>query len=854
MVWSRYAGYPGSLGDAGAALGIDSDKAKLAEGKKLIQFFCKPFKGMRRDPSKYPERWDLFKQYNRQDVVAEMEIRKVISRKVKLPAREQLVWEIDQGINDQGIRIDMDMARQAIQMADHQKDILMQEAIDITKLDNPNSVQQMKDWLGLEDDQTLRKADVAEMLKTVDDAQQKRVLEIRQELGKSSVKKYQAMVRAACPDGRVRGTLQFYGAGRTGRWCLTGDHEVLTPDGWVRIDEWNGGRIACWNPQGFILSFQKSDQVCFDYDGPMYDYEDARISQISTPDHKMYYKPRYTSDFIVGTVEEMAKHRPCIPLTGRRISSPTLGRDELRVLVMVQADGHYTQDGILRLRFARKRKIERCKHLLRKCEIMFTYTPYTDGTATFSIPLRAQPIWLRMFRKKVFDWWMINEDPDVFFEELPLWDGCWVGPNSQQYSTTKKQNADIVQALAHLSGRTAIIVSKNHNNANWSPQYVVNIWEKPGAAHEVKAKPVISEFSGKVYCASTPTGFFLIRRNGRVWITGNSGRLMQPQNYPQNHIGDGSMRDLEYARNLVKTGDFEGIKLLFGSINDTLSQLTRTALIPSDGCKFVVADFNAIEARVIAWLANEKWRIQTFADGKDIYCASASQMFHVPVEKHGVNGHLRQKGKVAELALGYGGGVGALTAMGALNMGLTEEELPGIVNMWREASPNIVRLWYDLGDACMSAVRGSGNYAKIPKLGKIYANADRLTIDLPSGRSLYYVQPQIGINRFGGDSLTYMGVNMGKWTRLETFGGKLVENVIQAIARDCLCTVMNRVRSTLGILPVTHIHDEVVLEAPAEQAEEILQKVLELMAKPISWAPGLLLKGAGYTASWYYKD
>lgn len=551
MVWSRYAGYPGSLGAAGEALGLSEDKAKMAEGKKLIQFFCKPFKGLRRDPRKYPERWELFKQYNRQDVVAEMEIRKIISQKATLPKREQLLWEIDQKINDHGILIDTQMAQNAVAMANHQKEKLIEEAVAITRLDNPNSVQQLKDWLGLDEEKTLRKKDVAEMLGTVTDDQQKRVLQIRQELGKSSVKKYDAMLRSACPDDRVRGSLQFYGAGRTGRWA---------------------------------------------------------------------------------------------------------------------------------------------------------------------------------------------------------------------------------------------------------------------------------------------------------------GRLIQPQNYPQNHIGDGSMRDLEYARKLVKEGDDDGIELLFGSVNDTLSQLTRTALIPRPGCKFVVADFSAIEARVIAWLADEKWRIKTFAEGKDIYCASASQMFHVPVEKHGVNGHLRQKGKIAELALGYGGGVGALTAMGALDMGLTEEELPDIVDMWRKASPKIVQLWYTLGDAVMKVTKGTDNYIKIPRLGRIYMeNPGALVIELPSGRNLYYINPQIGLNRFGGESFTYMGINLGKWTRLESFGGKITENCIQAIARDCLGTMMHRL-SKIGIYPVTSIHDEVVLEVPEDEAEQTLQRVLDIMSTPITWAPGLLLKGAGYIGSFYFKD
>ncbi len=552
MVLSRYAGYPGGLDAASKALGLPEDKAKMAEGKKLIQFFCKPFKGLRRDPSKYPERWELFKQYNRRDVEAEMEIRKIIGSRVDFPKREQTMWEIDQRINDQGILIDEQMCRSAVAMANRQKAKLIEEAVAITKLDNPNSVQQLKDWLGLDDEQTLRKKDVESLLGTVADDQQKRVLQIRQELGKSSIKKYDAMLRYACPDGRARGTLQFYGAGRTGRWA---------------------------------------------------------------------------------------------------------------------------------------------------------------------------------------------------------------------------------------------------------------------------------------------------------------GRGLQPQNYRQNHIGDGSMRDLEYARKLVKEGDDDGIELLFGSVNDTLSQLTRTALIPSPGNRFVVADFNAIEARVIAWLADERWRIKTFADGKDIYCASASQMFHVPVEKHGINGHLRQKGKIAELALGYGGGVGALTAMGALDMGLTEEELPDIVSMWREASPRIVRLWYMLGDAVVKVTKGEDNFIKIPHLGQVYMKSpEALVISLPSGRDLYYIKPQIGLNRFGGESFTYMGLNMGKWTRLESFGGKIVENCIQSTARDCLCTIIHRVAKRLNLYPVTHIHDEIVLEAPADQAEETLQKVLAIMAEPISWAPGLTLKGAGYIGDFYYKD
>ena len=343
--------------------------------------------------------------------------------------------------------------------------------------------------------------------------------------------------------------------------------------------------------------------------------------------------------------------------------------------------------------------------------------------------------------------------------------------------------------------------------------------------------------------------FYGAGRTGR-W----AGRLIQPQNYPQNHIGDGSMRDLEYARKLVKEGDDDGIELLFGSVNDTLSQLTRTALIPSPGNRFVVADFNAIEARVAAWIAGEKWVLDAFAAGKDIYCETASRMFHVKVEKHGENGHLRQRGKQALLSCQYGGATGALIAMGAVQAGMKEEELPELVERWREANPNIVNLWYKLGDACLKAVKGEDNYIRIKNLGVVRCENEMLKIGLPSGRDLYYVKPALGLNRFGGESVTYMGINLGKWSRLESFPGKWLENATQAIARDCLCTVLYRLSKRFGVYPITSIHDEIVLEAPADRAEETLQKVLAIMAEPIPWAPGLVLKGAGYTAPWYYKD
>ena len=548
-VIAAYNGLPRKLADVCRILPLDEDLQKLDTGNSLITFFCKPYKGSFRDPKKYPDRWAEFIRYNRRDVVAEQAVSRWLSTS-PWPESERKLWWLDQKINDLGVRIDIKMVNQAIKMAETERETLTQEAKDITHLDNPNSVMQLKDWLELEESATLRKADVSAMLETVTDADKARVLAIRQELSRSSVKKYDAMLRAVCTDGRVHGALQFYGANRTGRWA---------------------------------------------------------------------------------------------------------------------------------------------------------------------------------------------------------------------------------------------------------------------------------------------------------------GRIIQPQNYPQNHMSD---KDLDTARQLVKKGDMEALQLFYGSINDTLSQLTRTALIPAEGKTFCVADFSAIEARVLAWVADEKWRMQAFADGKDIYCASASQMFGVPVEKHGINGELRQKGKIAELALGYGGSVGAMVAMGADKMGLQESELQDIVSKWRASSPKIVQLWKDVGDTALYLIKGYGRNDRVNGIMfsmTTVAGIRALVIRLPSGRRLTYLDPKIGTNRFGGESITYMGYEEGRWSRIDTFGGKLVENIIQAIARDCLAVTMQRVDKA-GMPIVFTVHDEMIVESLDENAEESLDKMLACMAKPIDWAYGLVLKGAGYVTPYYKKD
>ena len=544
MVWAATMGLPLSLEGVGAVLGLE--KQKLTEGKELIKYFCQPClptkangQRTRNRPFHAPDKWELFKRYNARDVEAEMGIQQKLS---KFPVPPQ-VWEeydIDQEINDRGVRIDMELVEQAIQMDARSRQELTDSMKRMTALENPNSVQQMKQWLsdnGMETD-SLGKKVVAELLKTAP-PELAEVLTLRQQLAKSSVRKYQAMEKTVCSDNRARGMFMFYGANRTGRF---------------------------------------------------------------------------------------------------------------------------------------------------------------------------------------------------------------------------------------------------------------------------------------------------------------SGRNIQLQNLPQNHLPD-----LAEARALVRSGDFDAVELLYEDVPDTLSQLIRTAFIPRGGARFLVADFSAIEARVIAWFAGETWRREVFEKGVDIYCASASQMFKVPVEKHGVNGHLRQKGKIAELALGYGGSVGALKAMGALEMGLTEEELPQLVDAWRQSNPNIVKFWWAVDRAVMEAVRYKHTTTDY---GLTFScRSGMLFITLPSGRKLAYVKPKVGTNKFGGECITYEGIgSTKKWERLDSYGPKFVENIIQATARDILCYAMRTLRCCSIVM---HIHDELVIEADPRMS---LDAVCEQMGRTPPWAKGLLLRADGYATPFYKKD
>ena len=544
MVWSATLGLPLSLESAGAALGLE--KQKLTEGKDLIRYFCVPCRPTkanggrtRNRPEHAPEKWEWFKAYNLRDVETEMQIQKRLSN---FPVPDA-IWEeyhLDQVINDRGIGVDMELVRQAIAMDARSRERLTAAMRELTELENPNSVQQMKQWLadhGLETD-TLGKKAVAELVKTAPEPLRE-VLSLRQQLAKSSVKKYTAMENAVCTDSRAHGMFVFYGANRTGRF---------------------------------------------------------------------------------------------------------------------------------------------------------------------------------------------------------------------------------------------------------------------------------------------------------------SGRLIQLQNLYKN-----TMPDLAQARALVRSGNYEALSLLYEDIPDTLSQLIRTAFVPQDGRKLIVADFSAIEARVLAWFAGEKWVLEVFEKGGDIYCETAARMFHCRVEKHGENAELRQKGKQATLSCGYGGSVGALKAMGALEAGMTEEELQPLVDSWREANPNIVRFWWDVDRAVKDCIR-----QRVPTethgLHFDYRSA-MLFITLPSGRRLAYVKPRIGENQFGGESVTYMGVGgTKKWERLESYGPKFVENIVQGTARDILCYAMQTLKNCSI---VAHVHDEIIIEADRRMS---VAAVCEQMGRTPPWAKGLKLRADGYECEFYQKD
>lgn len=864
MVLAAQAGLPLGLERVCEAMGLPPDKAK-ADGAALIRYFsmpCKPTLANRGRTRNMPwddyDKWDRYVEYNRRDVEVENLIRRKLL-KLTPTETEQRFWCLDQKINDAGVRLDRELIDNAIAFNDNYIEGLSQKAYHLSGIKNVKSQTQIKDWLRKVEGknfETLNKKAMPDVLASLETDEAKEFLALRTELTKTSVAKFNKMNDCACRDDHARGLFQFYGANRTGRFCLTGDHEVLTDKGWQRLDEWQGGKIACWTQVNELVSFRDAEAVSFDYEGPMYLYEDTRISQLSTPDHKMISRNEHTGEWEIDTVENFAKRRMNLPFWGRsKVYYNPADDDQLRVLVMTQADGCFTIDGDVVYGFTKERKAERCKTLLRKAGLTFVYKVHEyDCRHQFVIKSRFVPLWLRQFADKTFGPWLFDMNPSVFFAELEMWDGYRCGPNSIQYSTTNKTNADVIQAFAHISGLSAnmrVRVRDKAKTPNWNDAYVLDIWLTPGVAHAIRKKPTIEEYKGKVYCAVTPTGFFLVRRNNHVWVTGNSGRLIQLQNLPQNHL-----ENIADVRAVVKAGLYEEFSEDHPNVASTLSELIRTAIIPEPGCQFIVADFSAIEARVIAWFAKEHDDLEEFRGAGKIYELTASRMFGVPKDKIAKGNPeyaLRAKGKVATLACGYGGGANALIAMGALNSGIPEDELPMLVKQWRDAHPNIVNWWYSLENAAKKAIRTKSS-AKDAIGGIVFDFEDHnLYMRLPSGRRLSYINAQIGTNRFGNDSIIYAGSNQQthKWEMLETYGGKLAENVVQATARDCLRDAMLRMDEA-GFDIRMHVHDEVICNEPI--GGRTLDDLIAIMKIPPDWAPDLPLNAAGFTGDFYMKD
>lgn len=891
MVKAYSHSLPGALSTLCDVLRVPSDKAKDKNGRRLVRLFCVPDRfGKVQTRETRPADWARFVEYCRLDVEALAEIDQRMPE-WNWQARDREFFAVDQTINRRGICIDTDLAEACVDLAEKTAAMNEERAKELTNGELDSARQRdavLKHILRvygvtLPD---LTKSTVERRLNDPDLPQAvKDLLAVRLSSTRTSIAKYKALLGSVSSDGRLRGTLQFRGAARTGRYCLTGDHEVLTPDGWKRLDEWTGGKIAVWNIQSEAISFQNSEALAFDYEGPMYQYDTVRCAQISTPDHRMPYMTK-SGRWEVDTVENLAsRSRVNIPFTGMRKAPATMEHDLLRVLIMTQADGRYTDDGQIVYNFKKLRKVERCKMLLRRVGIPFVVDSYDAGNTRIAIHSRYVPLWLRLFKGKEFGYWLFNESADVIFDELPEWDGYRGGPNSIQYCTCVKHNADLIQALAVLSGRTATVLIKKRVNESWQDSYVVNIWNTPGKAHCLPNNPVQIPFAGKIYCAKTPTGFFVVRRNGRVWITGNSGRLFQPQNLARPTM---SQDEIDVGIDAIKGG---WTHLIYDDPGELMSSCLRGVIVASPGKQLVVADLSNIEGRVLAWLAGEEWKLQAFREfdagrGPDLYKATYGRTFGV--NPNDVTKKQRQIGKVLELAMGYQGGVGAFLTFASayrvdldelakhtfeaidrryldeardaypwfkekgLTHGLSETTFiacEAIKRAWRTAHPAITQYWADTETAIRETLtNGSTNIA-----GRIVYDKRGawLRARLPSGRYLCYPAARLPQNDERCVFL-YKGMNQytRKWDLIKTYGGKCCENACQAVACDILVEAMPVIEAA-GFEIVISVHDEFITEAPMNKTARELEQI---MATPPAWAKALPLAAAGFESLRYRKE
>lgn len=896
MLMAYQHSLPGSLAQLSEVFRMSKDVAKDKDGKRLVQLFCKPLPATRKikraTKQTHPEDWGRFINYCRLDVEAERELFKKLPR-FNFTRKEFMYQCLDAKINRRGMLMDVDLAKAAVACAQSTKGELDKRVKDLTNgsLDAATQRDKLIAFIKEEFGWDVPSMTKAEIEKRIQDPSipepMRELLALRLMSTRTSVKKFEAVLNCVSKDNRLRGCLQFRGAARTGRFCLTGDHEVLTPSGWIRLDDWQGGRIAVWNKASETISFQEAQSLAFDYEGEMYRYESARCSQVSTPDHRMAYLDK-SGRWAVATVEHLASlSRPTIPYTGVRKAPATCEHDLLRVLIMTQADGRYSEDGQVIFNFKKIRKVQRCKMLLRRVGIPFVVDQYDNGNTRIAIYSRDVPMWLRLFKGKEFGYWLLNESADIIFDELPEWDGYRCGPNSIQYCTKSKHNADLVQALAVLSGRTATQLTKKPQKAEWSDCFVVNIWNTPGKGHVLRDRPSVEFFKGTVYCASTTTGFFLVRRNGKVWVTGNSGRLYQPQNLPRPSM---EAEEIEEAIQLAKMGV---IDVFYEDVNTVLANCLRGEIVAPKGKKLVVADYSNVEGRVLAWLASEQWKINAFRDfdaghGHDLYKLTYGRTFNVKPDE--VTKDQRQMGKVLELAMGYQGGAGAFVTF-AKGYGIDLDAMAKTVQAtiapkywlsaensfsyfkekgsthglkrntfiacdavkraWRDANNEIASLWSKADSAIVDAMTSPKRFP-IGKHCTVERKGTWLLIRLPSGRYLCY--PAAKLHDDGTCTFSYMGVNQytRKWERIKTYGGKVIENITQATSCDLLLEALTQLERA-GYQTVLTVHDEAITEAPdSEEYNE--QSMIRIMTQLPHWAEGLPIAAAGYSAYRYKKD
>lgn len=897
MIKAYSLSLPGSLAALCEYCGLPVDKAKDKEGAMLIRKFCLPQKdGARMLPFAQDADWQKFVNYARLDVEAMREVWRRLPGWNDTPAF-WAEWHLDQDINDRGMQIDLALARCAIEASAEVAEKSNATVRKVTKgkaqtAGQRDVLMRFMETLGYKVDDMTKSTLEAVLEDPALPEEARELVLARLHASKASVKKYEALTRATCADGRLRGCLMFCGGQKTGRWCLTGDHEVLTPDGWVRLDAWGGGEIACWNPKSEAVTFKRAGRVDFEYSGKMYESTSKRCMQVCTPDHKMPFLNK-SGFWDCDVMENLAPRRFEMPYTGFRTVAPAGDSLALRVLIMTQADGHFTRDGILRYHFKKERKIERCKYLLRRAGIVHCVRENADGSTSVEVRVRHVPLWLRMFEDKTFGGWILNESPEVVFDELTHWDAYQCGPNSIQYSSTNKQNVDLIQALAHLSGRAATLINRKTRNENWSACYALNIWLTPGGRHQMRREYTREiEFSGRVYCATTETGFFMVRRKGVVWITGNSGKIFQPQNLPRGTL---SPSQVDTAIDAIKHG---AAHLLYDDVNEVVSSCLRGSIVAPPGKKLVVADLSNIEGRVLAWLAREEWKLEAFrafdrGEGVDLYKATYARTFGIKPED--VTKAQRQIGKVLELAMGYMGGVGSFlafaTVYGAdlkelaehtyaaldpralddahaqwdffverdMTNGLDEHTwtaLNAIKLAWRAAHPAITAFWKETEDRVREAM--DDPKACSVRLTETYPcrfkkSSFGLACRLPSGRIMAYPRAELPddgercLFKFYAPLRIRKGFGMSK-----THAGKLVENITQATARDVLAANLARIEDA-GYKIILSVHDELIAETP-DTPEYNAATLAALMATPPAWAKDLPLAAAGFEAYRYKKD